>query len=289
MILGQQPNICTVGEVTKLSMYIEKNRRCTCGELLSECPFWSAIEAKLKEFTGDSDITLADFPRTPYRENQNWDRKFPDIHDFYLLTSQRWMRGIGNAIGGEVAAFTQHAEDTQKLFSIIREHTKSNLIVDSSKEPAVMKHRYLAHNADQFKIIHVVRDGRGIVNSLMHHEKMDLTTATRYWLRRQTNLNMVLASIPQKERYTLRYEDLCKGPKGELEKVGNFVGIDLSDPILTMNKSEFHNIGGSPSRFDQDKSEIALDEKWRNTFSKEDLNAFETIGGDLNKQFGYSK
>ena len=289
MVLGQQPGICTVGEVTKLSMYIEKERKCTCGKLLSDCSFWSAIEAKLKIQSGSQGITLADFPRTPYRGNQDWDRKFPDIHDLYLLVSQRWMRGISNALGGEVAAFSQHANDTVKLFDLIREHTGCNLIVDSSKEPAVMKHRYLAHDDDQFKIVHVIRDGRGVVNSLMYHENMDIATATRYWHRRQTNLNMVLASIPQRDRYALHYEDLCRDPVEHLAKLGRFLGIDLSNPILSLDKQKFHNIGGSPSRFDISRSEISLDEKWRKDFSAEDLKMFDSIGGELNQQSGYSR
>ena len=64
----------------------------------------------------------------------------------------------------------------------------------------------------------------------------------------------------------VRYEDLCAAPRSVLERIGEFVGLDMSPVIGTIeDRSSLrvgHNVGGNRVRFHRALT-LRPDEEWR--------------------------
>ena len=122
---------------------------------------------------------------------------------------------------------------------------------------------------------------------MMRREKKAMDFAARLYVRRMWNTEMMMRSIPPRQRLQVKYEEMCLDPAGTLNRISEFLGIETRLNEFTLKKTEFHGVGGNPMRFRYDESTVSLDEKWRRDLSAEELKLFEEIAGDLNRKLGY--
>jgi hypothetical protein len=135
------------------------------------------------------------------------------------------------------------------------------------------------------RIIYMIRDGRGMCNSFMKHYNAPMPAAVEEWRRTHAECAALRLRAPAERWLVLKYEDLCRQPDTELQRVFAFLGVD---PRATRQdlRGMTHHILGNAMRL-QNTSEIRLDEKWRTELSPADLAQFERAGGALNRSLGY--
>ena len=68
MLLGAHPEVCTIGELNLVYNIDEPGYRCSCTQLIEECPFWAKVTAALARRGVEFDITDA---RTNFRASQS--------------------------------------------------------------------------------------------------------------------------------------------------------------------------------------------------------------------------
>jgi hypothetical protein len=83
----------------------------------------------------------------------------------------------------------------------------------------------------------------------------------------------------------LQYEELCRRPEETLRTLCKFLGMDSTNIVLDFRARQQHILGNDMRL--KSGSEIRLDERWRKTLSKQDLEVFESVAGDLNRKYGY--
>jgi len=136
-------------------------------------------------------------------------------------------------------------------------------------------------------IIHVIRDGTQVVNSLRTsfergHEWAGSTTAQRasLWVSMVEKCQMA-SSLPPIDRYMeVRYEDFVTAPRQLLRVILNDLGLPWADATLKP-LSEPH---ASPSRKNWKSAQPTTGfEGW----SRSDVQAFEEIAGALQLRLGY--
>lgn len=139
----------------------------------------------------------------------------------------------------------------------------------------------LKSNYPRAKFIHLIRDPRAVVSSLIRSNvhRSNAYYASLRWLKD------VRAGLDLKERYAedvleVRYEELVKRPKGTTERVCSFLGLDFDPAMLSYHKtnrseyssyySKVHNKLAQPPNRDRI-------EAWRSHLSNRQQSLIESL------------
>jgi hypothetical protein len=274
-LLNAHPEIATVGEIERLRAFIpdrwaRKKDACSCGRSFYECPVWNRI--------------LAGFAARGHG--------FNDVDYFAYNTEQK------PEADAKLKAFTD----------AVLEVSEKRVFLDASKKAGIVKsifdNPYL-----NVKVINLYRDGRGVVNSWLKHEKRGASrrmhsTGTRgdnhrrpvdvfrtiwRWRRLEMERQSVLAAIPADRVLSVKYEDLATASQKTLREIFVFLQVDPRVDVVPDFKSAVeHHVIGNPMRLDE-WEEIVPDTSWRTEMQAGSLLLFRLLGGErLNRMAGYA-
>jgi hypothetical protein len=175
--------------------------------------------------------------------------------------------------------------DSFELFNAALDESGARYLIDSSKDPFRFRALY-DFEPERMVGIMLGRDYRGTVHSKMKRGR-DLRTSTKTWAVRMTQMRVLTDSVPPHRLIRVRYEDLCRDPRFELDRLCKFLKIPFSDVLLTRPSAGVHHLGGSPSKFDPARKEIILDESYLDVFSETDFAVMRDIAADVATEWGY--
>ncbi len=179
------------------------------------------------------------------------------------------------------------------------------LIVDKNPIYAIMI-PLLKEIYPDAKFIHLVRDYRGNVNSIFSlYKKLSVKKLGQSWV--MTNQEIEREKSLQPENFiTLRYEDLLDNPEMELTKLTDFFHLEFHPNMLTYHERISEAISAYVNRSPNEKvrkvREIGIatvhknlskplknsfKDKWKETFSEEQIETLETYCGDFAEKYGY--
>lgn len=285
-LLGAHPQIVTVGEMNGLDGLKEKINietfLCSCGQRIAECEFWQSVTTAMHERGFEFDVanfeTRFALPgpllfQTLYNKLLNY--------KFDLLRE-----AIFGAWPGGVRRLKTLVARNEALINAIVSLTLKPVFVDTSKDRlrfyAMSKWSYL-----DTRVIHLVRDVRGVTTSHLRRHKVDSAHKTaRRWANFNRGIESRLAAFPADKQMMVRYEDLCQDTSGVLKRLFNFCGVDPETQITDFGAVPHHIIGNVMRlRF---QSEIKLDERWKSILTAEQLKEIDRFAGDLNRRYGYA-
>jgi hypothetical protein len=142
------------------------------------------------------------------------------------------------------------------------------------------------HCPENFRIILLVRDGRGVFYSFLKRgfKRRDSLNA---WKNHYSRAEPLLQKyVDRKHILKIKYEDLVDNPQKQLEKICKFLGLQFEDEMLNFRAHDHHVTDGNNMRFNN-SSEITADFSWKLKLTFEDLNYFEKKAGKLNRKLGY--
>jgi hypothetical protein len=283
MLMGGHPRICTIGEVKAPAIGPADDYRCSCGERITTCGFWRALNgaieargARLDLSNGATDIRRAP---TPY---VRWLLK--PLHRSRPL---EWVRTAALALS---PAWQRHVARVQALNTALAQAacsiTGKDVFVDSSKTGLQLK--YLLDNRDlDVKVLRLVRDGRGVALSYRTADGLSVPDAAYKWRRSNEEAETIVAALPRDRWLDLRYEELCRQPAATMRAVFRFVGAEPSAWPQPINGATQHVLGNDKAR--AAIRDVRLDEKWRRVLTTADLEAFDRVAGPLNRRLGYAQ
>jgi hypothetical protein len=303
MLLGNHPEVCTVGELKATSLGDVTRYRCSCGEALRGCRFWREVSREISTTGRPFDIAEAGtdlaFGASSYVQRLlrplHRGPALEAVRDLALALSPWWRRQL-----------PEIQRRNAELARAVCRLTGKRVIVDSSK--VALRLKYLLRNPDfDVRVIRIVRDGRAVALTYMdparfadardprlrgggmgggrESERLSAAAAAREWRRSTEEAETLLAGLP-KDRFTeSRYEELCAEPTATLRRLFAFVGVDADRPTA-MTSTERHVLGNG-MRFDRE-SEVRLDERWRQALTTEDLRLFDEVAGPLLRRLGYT-
>lgn len=281
MLMGRHPRICTIGEAKAPAIGASDDYQCSCGEPISTCGFWRALDgaveargARLDISNGATDIRRAP---TPYLR---WLLK--PLHRSNPL---EWIRGAALTLS---PAWRRHVARVQALNAAVADAacaiTGKEVFVDSSKTGLQLK--YLLENpALDVKVLRLVRDGRGVALSYRTADGLSVRDAAYAWRRSNEEAETIVMDLPADRWLDLRYETLCREPERTLQAVFRFVGAEPCALTHGMNGGAPHVLGNDKAR--SNIGEVRLDERWRRVLTAADLRAFDRVAGALNRRLGY--
>ena len=258
MILGNNPGFFSVGEVRYFWEHVQRgNIRCGCGQILSECDFWSQIIRSLQKVGIDFEKMSKLAMKLDRTRNLPW-----------LNTP------LGHFQKPEMEYFASNLATLYRtIYSIVGE----KIIIDSSKLPS---HIYLLRKVPNIdlRILHLIRDGRAVAFSWNKRRKKDLAITTNTsWMPKRSMLwatsawaveNYFVSTFKNKIDYAqMRYEDFTTAPFQELIRVQSElrlpdIKIDYS-ANHSIKLSPNHSVNGNPIRFDSSPITIVPDTDWQ--------------------------
>jgi len=303
MLLASHPQVATVGEMKLSSMGNITRYRCSCGEFIRKCRFWSRVKEGMARRGYDFDIADAgmDYRAVDSRYAQ-WllgplhrGMLLESLRDGALRISPTWRRQLPKIHQRNAA-----------LASTVGEITGAKVIIDSSKRALRLK--YLLRNPElEVKVVRLIRDGRGVALTYMdpagfadakdpsrrgggtggnrENERLIMAQAAHQWRRCNEEAENVLHRIDKSQWTEVRYEELCEDTENTLERLFEFLGLDPDRRVRDFRMVEHHVIGNG-MRLDI-ASRISLDERWRSVLTEEELHMFDREAGEMNRRYGY--
>ncbi|MDK1491927.1 sulfotransferase [Sinorhizobium sp. 7-81] len=281
--LGQHPAVVGAGEITSLTRHVwSHNEYCACGHPIRDCAVWSTV---LQEWSKGWDSTLM----SEYCALQ---QKFEGLPMFMKVFC-----GVG--LGKQFAPYALH---TKRLFDAMLSCSGRQMIVDSSKLPGRAMALAQIPGIDM-RVIHLVRDGRGVAWSLLKGYERDeksglqkeikpksvFRTALR-WSIVNLAVEYLLRKLGPQKVMRVRYEDFASNPVEVMQEIGTFLELDLTEIGSTLQSGRpigpGHQVAGNRLRMN---GSIALnkDEAWRTRMPAGQQVSFQRLGGWMLRRYGY--
>jgi hypothetical protein len=286
LLLGNADEVQSTGELT--SGFRRRWEVCSCGHKIDACEFWGPVRRDLERLHPDCDIDA-------YSGMLNYmDRvyRIPQMISPSLLP-------------GRIRR--HYAAVTRDLLTLIAERSGRRYVVDSSKEFA--RACFMLRNfPGQVKVIHLVRDGRGVMWSVLRRLRSGqpfrfmrvdwkpkaawpvMITVAASWV--VGVLIGAAVGFGQRNVLTVRYEDLCERGERELERIGRFLGVDLRPVAKRVADGEplhiRHNVGGNNMRRDESHQfTFRADYKWHDRLPRPYHWMFLLLAFPVNWWYGY--
>jgi hypothetical protein len=316
IVLGNHPHIESVGEVANIFVngWISreslreidpKQRRvpiCTCGKRMDvlyvdtpdeACPFWSRVRREWVKRT-DPD-SIESYPKL--RDNFERTRSTTLIQQYVRLLYEKRRQS---------SSFRSYAGLTRAFFESVRAVSGKPVIVDSTKSPVRAFALSILPKIDLY-VVHLVRDGRGVITSrrkvlkkdfragiMWDHEGSPMWRTVVRWVLLNLAAEWVCTQLGPKRTMRLRYEDFVADPKDALERIGSLIELNLTEVADAVSSGKpmqaEHNVGGNRTR----KSTIItlrpeLAEEWKTALSATEQRLSWLFMGWLMRRYGYDR
>ena len=299
LVLGKHPLATNLGEASFIPKLLALHELCTCGVELAACPDWAPVFLQLAERAG------CDLRSNPYglflgdalkakegsglidhsyqsRTRFIWGKARGALDTASLLATPAWL-GLKALT---LPSVRTSIRNTLSLYAAAAEVHNSELIIDASKLPRKAPHLY-QQLPEQVRILHLVRDGRGVVASRKKYMPVD--RAAERWNHYHSLTQRILQRwVKPEHRMRLRYEDFVADPQGRLSELWEWLDMQPSAECLQFDAGVIeHSAGGNPARFALKDGIKPADERWRSVLNHAEMASFNRSAGALNRDFGY--
>ena len=135
------------------------------------------------------------------------------------------------------------------------------------------------------KIIHVIRDGRGTVSSLLGTDwGKDLITYSIFWKNCMTLIRHFM-SVNALEMLEIKFEDLVVQPENTLNKICDYINVNFTDSLMDVIYSNTSS-KSAKSSYKKGFDETAIT-RWKTNLSAEQIAMVESIMHPELSAFGY--
>jgi hypothetical protein len=287
LLLHQLPGHIGVGEL----FYLWRNGLahdglCACSAPFSTCPFWS--EVGRVAFGGWDRIDAEHVMRLQDRVDRT--ARIP------LLLSPRRPRRFA-------ADLAEYTDILRRLYTAIAAVSGQDVVVDSSKRPSMAYILRTMPDVD-LRVVHVVRDPRGVAFSFAKHVQLPAGAAlgsemprstARKVSRRWVSVNAMIAGLRRVgvPVTRIRYEDLVARPDRELRRVLDLMGEDAPQgafdhlAVSGVPVPRTHVVAGGRIRLINGTMPLRLDEQWQHDMPDGSRRLVEVMTAPVRSRYGY--
>jgi hypothetical protein len=174
--------------------------------------------------------------------------------------------------------------------------------------PYTWKAKRIQRSLPEAHFVHLIRDGRDVALSLSEVSwgPGDVRAAAAKWVDELTRARHRARRLRPGTYMELRYEDLVADPEPLLRRIADFVSLPWDERMLAYHHGaearmkevirDFHPLGGGTITAEERARQHELVKsppsssrvgRWRAEMSQEEVEAFESVAGDLLTELGY--
>lgn len=286
-VLGSHPAARSVGELgNAYRAWHSDDEYCACGVLGRACPFWLAVRESWRARLAERGLT-----------EQAWETL--RLQHERLRAAPRLLLG---APGG--AAFRAYGYGLVALYGAVADVSGRSVVVDSTKNP--VRGLVLTHQPGlDVRVIHLVRDGRGVAWSLMKSFRKDPQAGVQHdlaarpiwrtaasWRLKNVLAERACRSLGSERSLRLCYEDFTADPATALARIGALAGLDygaVAERLLAgAPLGSGHAIAGNRVRM-RGIAGLRTDRDWVRRLDRRQQAVFWWIAGPLARRYGYPR
>jgi hypothetical protein len=276
-LLGGHPQIQYIGESKNFQANILADKLCSCGLAFKVCPFW-------KQVLSDLGMDIDEFSTKVGARSRL--HKLLQLLLLFDVSSDHVIFSLGrNPFDRERTMVS----NVIRLHQLAAKVSGKPIICDSAHRSSLAKQLSLKYKHGSIKIIHLIRDGRGVMNSIVKKQKVGAAAAAKDWRNYTRYALLVQRTIPEAFTMQVKYEDLGSRFSDTLNRIYAFLNLELLAQQPLIERTNFHVIGGSRTLRSRSAWEFRFDETWRSELSPSNLDTFQKIAGRLNRSLGYER
>lgn len=255
---------------------------CSCGKPLIECDFYKVaaghmIDRKSGWWNKDFFVVLPQISK-----NITVDKWFKSIMHFYKLRDM-------------CITFIPVFRKKTKIF--LQNHIKffiksceldgSSVYIDGTKSIRRAELFATFCNAN-FKIIHLIRDGRGFCYSYIKNKRLSqekLPEAAKAWKEYIQLIDMFSVRYPEIQLLTIRYEDLCRDQHTVLSDVLKHLGLPFENNMKQSISKPYHMLGNVMRKNFNGK--VNEDLSWKTKLKSNEIDKITALMDKDLRRFGY--
>ena len=285
LIIGVSEEVISMGEIIFFNSYNYPGsdpklfaihpKSCTCGKHFSECSFWKEINLKLVR---------------PININ----RKYSIVESLKIIWNM-------SSPLSKLFCFRLRKGDDYLLIdsinSLLEEKSKKyKYLLDSSKDPRRLVQLIQEFGTEKIKVVYIVRDGRGYVNSYNNKRKIRVVKGGQkvqnFFLcgLKWIIFNIMIRTYLKKynvHSIHISYDLFCKNPEKYIDAINNKLSIKIPKNYLEkINSTTFHNIHGNLMKFKKIES-IKYDNSWLKEMPFIKKSILTTMLFPFNKLYSY--
>ena len=285
-LLNEHPECASIGAATGLIRRTDLTTyRCSCGALFRECEFWRDIAERTRTLGHPVNVFETNFWNTHLRLVRNRALNFVLARSLGSDALNRARDAVIWKVPSARERIGRMGWNSWSLATAVLERTGKRVFVDTARDH--QRPKYLSRlPMFDLKVVHLVRDPRGNVASIMKHTGVDVATAARQWQHVNVEAERIRPYLPPERWLSLRYEALCADPAAVLDRIADFLGV------RRVRMEGFD--GGTPRHIIGNKmrmkgvSEIREDLSWQTTLTPSDLATIARVAGRTSRSFGYA-
>ena len=282
-LLGELPGVRALGEVVHLwQRDIADDERCGCGARFSACTFWKRVGERAFGGWDAVDVARVHALRDAFERTRHIPR----------------LAGRTEAPAG----VREYAGFYARVYAAAAEVAGARVIVDSSKHSALAHVLLWAEDVD-LRVVHVVRDARGVAYSwtktVSRPETDGTAEMTRYaparsallWNAHNAAFGLLARrGVPVRR---IRYERFLADPRAGLRELAAFAGLPITESDLAFlgdshaDLSVGHSAAGNPMRFTVGRVPLRRDDTWVRALPRGQRRLVEAVCAPMLHAYGY--
>ncbi len=287
-LLNENPHMVNIGELVHLwERGVIDNNLCGCGHAFNECEFWSKV----------GDVAFGGWHRISGERMHKLQQRADRTRHIPLLL-------VPSSASFFTASVTQYGGVVSRVLRAILEVSGKPVIVDTSKHVSTALLLRQIPDVD-LRIVHVVRDPRGVANSWSKVVKrpevqggdaeMDTLHPGRIGMRwlwfNWAFSNMDRLGVPTT---TVRYEDFVEDPASTLDQIFDFAGVEsVGEKLFNSGEplvlQDGHSVSGNPRRLEKKPVELRADEQWRTDLDPKMKSVVSAVTRPMLGRYRYSR
>jgi hypothetical protein len=271
-LLNGHPDIFTVGELDGWNYAEGAAFRCSCGSPIQQCPFFATIAGAIRR--EGLPFEFREFG-TRYRlAHARWLNRYLTKHLPLVRSSalERLRDGLVLRVPRLAATLRQQDRANRAFIRAALAYSGATVFVDACKDPFRLRHLRRIQDLD-LRVVHLVRDPRGVVASNMSKRGWGASRATRKWMLDQLNIVRVAREVGPV--LTVHYEDLCDRVDAALADVHRFLDLPAEPFGGDLGAAEHHILGNVMRH--RSREGIVKDTRWEQNLSASDLDTITRI------------
>jgi hypothetical protein len=282
-LLGELPSVCALGEVVHLwQRDIRDDERCGCGARFSACTFWQRVGDRAFNGWANVDVDRVHALRDAVERTRHIPR---------LATAHQAPDEV-----------REYASYYARVYAAAAEVSGAQVVVDSSKHSALAHVLRWADDID-LRVVHVVRDARGVAYSwtktVTRPETDGTDEMTRYSPGRSAMLwnahNAAFGLLARRGVAVrrIRYEQFLADPWTALRELCAYAEVAVSDSDLDFlgpghaDLGVGHSAAGNPMRFTVGRLPLRRDDAWLRALPGGQRRLVGAVCAPLLRAYGY--
>lgn len=284
MALGMHPDVVTMGEFYWCYPLAADNPgyQCSCGEALKDCEFWLNVHETIEARSGVK-VDFFNFDLRPRFARKGWlNRAYVPLRENAAV--ERLSRALLPVLPGRRKRLRDLRRRHRLYFDGLYEATQASAFVDSSKSLEYLRILPDLHRGSlvEVKVVRLRRSLEGVVASEKRRHgtfgEAELRVAAEGWRVQEELTDRVLEDFPEQSVLSVEYEEFCRRPEDQLERIYRFMQVD-SGRVYTDLAEYPHHVVGSRSRFLRGFRGIRRDDRWREELSPDELRSLGELRG----------